>query len=204
MRRAGEIQDAPRDHAEQRDARQEELRREAAGQEHEHAEHDHDESHGRGRRRRRDEPAPPLPGKKQRHGHDDEAVRIVVVARPLPGERREDGKVDGQRGAGDERKSSRGPPGHGSGLSEQLPAVKDEAGEPGADEQDRCRFGCRTRIRIRGGRKRNRGSPAVVALALVLVRLPQRDRDLLLQVDPEPVEADLIVEARAVVGEHLG
>jgi hypothetical protein len=84
----------PGDHDDQREALQEQLRADAADDEHQQAAR---QQHGPERRRprlARPQRLAPLPDEVERERQDQEAVRVVLLGRPLPHERREHVRVE--------------------------------------------------------------------------------------------------------------
>ena len=82
------------DHADERDAREKQLRTELSGNQQEEArDNEHDARRARPRRRQPQRGAP-FPRKERSERNDEEAMRVVVVARPLPGQRYHDPAVD--------------------------------------------------------------------------------------------------------------
>jgi hypothetical protein len=97
-----EEQHRARDDADERHACEEEFRAEEPREQYQQADADNSETGVRWRERCASERRALLPYEPRGEGHDQEPVRIVLVARPLSHERRDDGSVDDGDGRDDD------------------------------------------------------------------------------------------------------
>ena len=144
MRGSPDEENRSGDDANERDARKEQLGRQHAAAEEHQADKDQEETRDMGPGLGPAQQVAPLPRQEQRERDDEKAVGIVVVARPLPDERRQDVTVKPHdRGHTYERRAS---------VAVHCPTVSarcgsssprgDESRQTCSEEHHRRRFGC--------------------------------------------------------------
>ena len=90
------------EHADHRDSGQEEFRAEQSGDQHEHAPGHKDEPDAAAAYGKQLQTLTPLPGEICRERHDQEAVRVVLIHRPVVNQLQDDVPVQKYKSAGEQ------------------------------------------------------------------------------------------------------